>query len=50
MYDMQNIQKLKALEVKKPEAWRAFAEFNDTALADGAIPRVYKELMALLSR
>jgi AhpD family alkylhydroperoxidase len=30
-----------------PEAWRAFAAFDQAALADGAIPRKYKELIAV---
>jgi AhpD family alkylhydroperoxidase len=47
MYDMKNMQKLKTLEAHKPEAWQAFAAFDRAALADGAIPRLYKELMAV---
>lgn len=47
MYDMKNLQKLKTLEALEPEAWKAFGAFNDAALADGAIPRIYKELMAV---
>jgi AhpD family alkylhydroperoxidase len=47
MYDMKNMRKLKALEARKPAAWEAFAAFDRAALADGAIPRQYKELMAV---
>lgn len=47
MYDMKNLQNLKALEARAPQAWQAFAAFDKAALADGAIPRKYKELMAL---
>ena len=47
MYDMKNLQNLKALEARAPQAWQAFAAFDKAALADGAIPRKYKELIAL---
>jgi AhpD family alkylhydroperoxidase len=47
MYDMKNLENLKKLETRAPEAWKAFAAFDKAALADGAIPRKYKELMAL---
>jgi AhpD family alkylhydroperoxidase len=47
MYDMKNLQKLHTLEAKAPEAWKAFAAFDKAALAEGAIPRKYKELMAI---
>jgi AhpD family alkylhydroperoxidase len=47
MYDMSNVKKLKKLEEHKPAAWEAFAAFDRAALADGAIPRQYKELMAV---
>jgi AhpD family alkylhydroperoxidase len=47
MYDMKNIQKLSTLGAKAPAAWQAFAAFDKAALADGAIPAKYKELMAL---
>jgi AhpD family alkylhydroperoxidase len=47
MYDMKNMQKLHALETTAPEAWKAFAAFDKAALADGVIPKKYKELMAL---
>jgi AhpD family alkylhydroperoxidase len=47
MYDMKNISKLKALEANAPEAMKAFVAFDKAALAEGAIPVKYKELMAL---
>jgi AhpD family alkylhydroperoxidase len=47
MYDMKNLQKLHTLETKAPEAWKTYAAFDKAALADGAIPKKYKELMAL---
>lgn len=47
MYDMQNIRKLGTLGKLAPEAMEAFKAFDQAALADGAIPRKYKELMAL---
>jgi len=47
MYDMQNLSKMKNLEMNAPEAMKAFVAFDRAALAEGAIPRKYKELMAL---
>jgi AhpD family alkylhydroperoxidase len=47
MYTMDNIKKLPQLGSKAPEAWSAFLAFDKAALADGAIPAKYKELMAL---
>lgn len=47
MYDMKNISKMKLLEVHAPEAMRAFAAFDKAALAEGVIPRKYKELIAI---
>lgn len=47
MYDMQNIKKLGTLGKLAPEAMAAFGAFDKAALADGAIPKKYKELMAL---
>jgi AhpD family alkylhydroperoxidase len=47
MYDMKNLQRLQTLEDKAPEAWKAFAAFDKAALAEGAIPRKYKELIAV---
>ena len=47
MYDMKNLGKLKALEAAAPEAIKAFWAFDKAAMAPGAIPGKYKELMAL---
>jgi len=47
MYDMNNMKKLPALGAKAPDAWQTFKDFDKAALADGAIPRKYKELMAV---
>ena len=47
MYSMENIKKLPKLSKLAPEAAKAFWAFDHAALADGAIPKKYKELMAL---
>jgi len=47
MYDMKNLVKRKSLEANAPEAMNAFAAFDKAALAAGAIPVKYKELIAL---
>ena len=47
MYDLNNLAKMKTLAANAPEAMNAFVAFDKAALADGAIPRKYKELMAL---
>ena len=47
MYDMKNLAKLKTLESNAPEAIQAFWAFDKAAMASGAIPVKYKELMAL---
>ncbi|MBY0421800.1 MAG: carboxymuconolactone decarboxylase family protein [Parvularculaceae bacterium] len=47
MYDMKNVKKLKNFGNLSPAAWKAFVAFDQAALADGAIPKKYKELMAL---
>lgn len=47
MYDMKNLSKLKTLEANAPEAIKAFWAFDKAAMAAGAIPLKYKELMAL---
>jgi AhpD family alkylhydroperoxidase len=43
----ENIRKLPKQGAGAPEAWKTFQAFDKAALADGAIPRKYKELMAL---
>lgn len=47
MYDLKNLSKMKNLEANAPEAMKAFVAFDKAALAEGAIPGKYKELMAL---
>ncbi|MFO0705956.1 MAG: carboxymuconolactone decarboxylase family protein [Nitrospira sp.] len=47
MYDMKKLTKLKELETHAPEATKAFWAFDKAAWAEGAIPRKYKELMAI---
>jgi AhpD family alkylhydroperoxidase len=47
MYDLKNLSKLKRLDADAPEAMKAFWAFDKAAMAAGAIPSKYKELMAL---
>ena len=47
MHDMKNLSKMKNLEALAPEGMKAFVAFDKAALAAGAIPRKYKELLAL---
>jgi AhpD family alkylhydroperoxidase len=47
MYDMSNLRKLKTIEANAPAAMQAFWAFDKAAMAEGAIPLKYKELMAL---
>ncbi|HLZ35486.1 MAG TPA: carboxymuconolactone decarboxylase family protein [Nitrospira sp.] len=47
MYDMKNLAKLKNLEAHAPEAMKAFWAFDKAAWAAGAIPKKYKELIAV---
>ena len=47
MYDMKNLSKMKDIAANAPEAMKAFVAFDKAALADGAIPSKYKELMAV---
>jgi geranylgeranyl pyrophosphate synthase len=47
MYDVKNLSKMKNLEAYAPGAMKAFVAFDKAALAEGAIPERYKELMAL---
>ena len=47
MYDMKNLSKLKQLDANAPAAMQAFWAFDKAAMADGAIPAKYKELMAV---
>ena len=47
MYDMSNLDKLAKLQQNTPDALAAFQALDKAALAEGAIPVKYKELMAL---
>src|ERR1700693_3911394 len=47
MYDMKNLAKVKVIEANAPETMKAFWAFDKAAMAAGAIPSKYKELMAL---
>jgi AhpD family alkylhydroperoxidase len=47
MYDRKNLNKMKDLAPHAPEAMKAFVAFDKAAVAYGAIPAKYKELMAL---
>jgi AhpD family alkylhydroperoxidase len=47
MYDMNHLKKLKKFGELHPAAWKGFQEFDAAAMAEGAIPVKYKELMAI---
>lgn len=47
MYDMKNLSRLKTMEANATEGVKAFWAFDKAALAAGAIPVKYKELMAV---
>jgi AhpD family alkylhydroperoxidase len=47
MYDSANLRKIKTLKELAPEGMAAWAALNDVSMKDGAIPRKYKELMAV---
>jgi AhpD family alkylhydroperoxidase len=47
MYDMKNLARLSAVTHAVPATMAAFETFADTALADGALPRKVKELIAV---
>jgi AhpD family alkylhydroperoxidase len=47
LYDSEDIKKLATVGAGAPESWKTFLAFDKVALADGAIPKKYKELMAL---
>ncbi len=47
MYDANNLKKLKVLDANAHGIMEAFRAFDKAALAEGAIPAKYKELMAL---
>lgn len=47
MYDIANLCRMKNLAVHAPHAMQAFVAFDKAASAEGAIPKKYKELMAI---
>ncbi|MDN5941128.1 MAG: carboxymuconolactone decarboxylase family protein [Nitrospira sp.] len=47
MYETHNLKKLPVLGSKASEAWQSYVAFDKAALADGAIPKKYKELIAI---
>jgi AhpD family alkylhydroperoxidase len=47
MYSKDNLKKLPKIGELAPEAMTAFWAYDKAALADGAIPKKYKELMAI---
>ena len=47
MYSKDNLNKLSKLGELAPEAMSTFRAFDKAALAEGAIPKKYKELMAI---
>ena len=47
LYDITNLEKMKTLGTHAPEAMKAFVAFDKAALAPGAIPVKFKELMAM---
>jgi AhpD family alkylhydroperoxidase len=47
MYSKDNLAKLPKFGKLAPAAMKGFVDFDKAALADGAIPKKYKELMAL---
>jgi len=47
MQTMENLKKLPRFDKLAPEATNAFWAYDRVALAEGAIPKKYKELMAI---
>jgi AhpD family alkylhydroperoxidase len=47
MYDMKSLGKLKTLDANAPESMKAFWAFDKAAMAEGAVPVKYKEMMAV---
>ncbi|QIF02021.1 carboxymuconolactone decarboxylase family protein [Roseimicrobium sp. ORNL1] len=47
MYQQKNLTKIKKMEELAPEAMKAFWAFDKLAVAEGAIPVKYKELIAV---
>jgi AhpD family alkylhydroperoxidase len=47
VYDTKKLAKLERIRELAPEAFKAFAAFDEAAFEGGAIPLKYKELMAV---
>jgi AhpD family alkylhydroperoxidase len=47
MYNKENLTRLKKMDALAPEVMKAFWAFDKAAVADGAIPVKYKELIAV---
>lgn len=47
MYNKENLRRLKKMDALAPEVMKTFWAFDKAALADGAIPAKYKELIAV---
>jgi AhpD family alkylhydroperoxidase len=47
MYKKENLAKLKKMDSLAPQAMKAFWAFDQAAVAEGAIPVKYKELIAV---
>src|SRR5690349_111757 len=47
MYDKANLAKIKKMNELAPEVMKAFWAFDKAAVAEGAIPVKYKELIAV---
>jgi AhpD family alkylhydroperoxidase len=47
MYTKENLKKIKKMDALAPEEMKAFWAFDKAAVAEGAIPVKYKELIAI---
>ena len=47
MYQKENLARLKTMDGHAPQVMKAFWAFDKAAVADGAIPVKYKELIAV---
>jgi len=47
MYTKENLTKLKRMDSLAPQVMKAFGAFDKAAVAEGAIPVKYKELIAV---
>ena len=47
MYNKENLGRLKKMESLAPELMKAFWTFDKAAVTEGAIPKKYKELIAV---